>query len=609
MKYTNRIRAYFESFRVKIFLIIVSIMTALALVTTISMYLMATKSLMNQAATITETNMKLEISVVNSIFHSVEYYAKEMAVSEELRKLCSIDDQWDYQTAAEKYRQVKTFAEQKMTSLERNNLINSNITMAIYIINQKTVFDIKSTFYENVKSENISFLKDYEERLDHWVSTPRVNGVNLYPSGMTEKYPETMVSKCFPIMDESGKKIGVLAAQVNSEVFENYFSNTQKGLSGETIVIDETGLPVLYSNRRLYEHFSECLDENLEMRSRWKTIKLGAEEYMLIQGDVENIRAKLFIFIPMQDILFNISVLTKFLLLICFIVLLVSILCTAIISRYFYRPIGVLKSNMHQVKDGNLSVTIAETRKDDFQDIYDTFNDMTCRLEQLIQTVAEERTLNESAELRLLQEQLNPHFLYNTLDSIYSIAKIHKEDQIAEIVAAMSRFFRVSLSNGKNIVTMAEAADIARSYLIIQKIRFGNRINYSIEIEEGLAKVQVPKLLLQPIVENSIYHGIERKKGGGTIQIRISFLDEFCCIKVADDGIGMETEQLEEIKKQLYSDEVCQYFAVRNLAKQLRILYKGKERFRIDSKIGEGTCVTILLPVTMEGEDDKTVGG
>ena len=223
MKCTDRIRAYFESFRVKIFLIIVSIMTALALVTTISMYLMATKSLMNQAATITETNMKLEISVVNSIFHSVEYYAKEMAVSEELRKLCSIDDQWDYQTAAEKYRQVKTFAEQKMTSLERNNLINSNITMAIYIINQKTVFDIKSTFYENVKSENISFLKDYEERLDHWVSTPRVNGVNLYPSGMTEKYPETMVSKCFPIMDESGKKIGVLAAQVNSEVFENYF--------------------------------------------------------------------------------------------------------------------------------------------------------------------------------------------------------------------------------------------------------------------------------------------------------------------------------------------------------------------------------------------------
>ena len=602
MKYADRIRAYFESFRVKIFLIIVSIMTALALVTTISMYLMATKSLMNQAATITETNMKLEISVVNSIFHSVEYYAKEMAVSEELRKLCSTDDQWDYQTAAEKYRQVKTFAEQKMTSLERNNLINSNITMAIYIINQKTVFDIKSTFYENVKSENISFLKDYEERLDHWVSTPRVNGVNLYPSGMTEKYPETMVSKCFPIMDESGKKIGVLAAQVNSAVFENYFSDTQKGLSGETIVIDETGLPVLYSNRRLYEHFSECLDENLEMRSRWKTIKLGAKEYMLIQGDVENIRAKLFIFIPMQDILFNISVLTKFLLLICFIVLLVSILCTAVISRYFYRPIGILKSSMHQVKDGNLSVTIAETRKDDFQDIYDTFNDMTCRLEQLIQTVAEERTLNESAELRLLQEQLNPHFLYNTLDSIYSIAKIHKEEQIAEIVAAMSRFFRVSLSNGKNIVTMAEAADISRSYQIKQKIRFGNRINYSIEIEEGLVKIQVPKLLLQPIVENSIYHGIERKKGGGTIQIRISFLDEFCCIKVADDGIGMETEQLEEIKKQLYSDEACQYFAVRNLAKQLRILYKGKEKIRIDSKIGEGTCVTILLPVTMEGE-------
>ena len=149
MKHIDRIRSYFESFRVKIFLIIVSVMTALALVTTISMYLMATKSLMNQAATITETNMKLEISVVNSIFHSVEYYAQEMAVSEELRNLCSEDGSWDYQTAAEKYRHIKTFAEQKMTSLERSNLINSNITMAIYIFNQETVFDIKSTFYEH----------------------------------------------------------------------------------------------------------------------------------------------------------------------------------------------------------------------------------------------------------------------------------------------------------------------------------------------------------------------------------------------------------------------------------------------------------------------------
>ena len=208
MKYADRIRAYFESFRVKIFLIIVSIMTVLALVTTISMYLMATKSLMNQAATITETNMKLEISVVNSIFHSVEYYAKEMAVSEELRKLCSTDDQWDYQTAAEKYRQVKTFAEQKMTSLERNNLINSNITMAIYIINQKTVFDIKSTFYENVKSENISFLKDYEERLDHWVSTPRVNGVNLYPSGMTENIQKRWCQSVFQLWMKAERRSG-----------------------------------------------------------------------------------------------------------------------------------------------------------------------------------------------------------------------------------------------------------------------------------------------------------------------------------------------------------------------------------------------------------------
>ena len=600
----NRIKRLFKSFKVKLFFIIFLTMITLVILTTITMYLVASRSLMHQAASITETNISLEVDIVNSVFHNLGYCGELMASSEQLIAICSEREKWDYQETTEKYRLVKSLVDRYTTSLQKNALVDNNFTVALFICDQNMVFDTRSTFYENVEWNNVPFLKDYEENYGHWISTVRADGVNLYQSDIPSKYRETMISRSFSIYDANGKLAGVLAAQVSSSVFENYFSDTQKGLAGETIVIDERGIPVLYSDSELYNAFSSCELSVFEMESKWRTLQLNEIEYMLIAGDIENIDAKIFIFIPMTNILQNISMLKRYLLLICMIVFAVSIFATIVISRYFYRPIDTLKKNMHQVKAGNLAVKITDIRKDEFQDIFDTFNNMTYRLESLIQEVAEEKLLNETAELRLLQEQLNPHFLYNTLDSIYSIARINKVYQIAEIVAALSRFFRVSLSNGKNIVTMEEAIDIARNYLIIQNIRFGDRIKYFINIEDGLAQIQVPKLIVQPIVENSIYHGIERKKGGGMISIHAYFQNGECCLSVEDNGVGMEKEQLEEIRNKLYSDEECQYYAVRNLAKQLRILYKGAETFTIDSQYGKGTCVTIVIPIK---EVDKEI--
>ena len=595
-----------RGFKTKIYLMMFLITMGIVFLATMIMYRASSRSLMNQAANITSTNIELEVEMANTIFHTLEYRSGQIISRDEWREACGDTSPWDYRETAAKYRTLKKELNRYVTNVERNNLIANSIAYSLYFCGRNLLFDFNRTFYENVDSENVPFLENYEENRGHWIATVKADGVNLYHPEFRSRFQERVVSRCFEITDEDGKCIGILAAQVSSSVFENYFSDTQKGLSGETVIVDSSGMPVLYSQKELYEYIAgrETGRENGRLYER---VNVNGTPYMLTSQEIENIDSMIYIFVPITKIRMNITTLEKVFLMIVVALLLLCLIFTRVVSGVIYKPIDILNRSMYQVKQGDISTKIRETRKDEFQDIFDTFNSMTDRLESLIQEVAEERLISEKAELRLLQEQLNPHFLYNTLDSIYSIARIYKVQQIADIVAALSRFFRVSLSNGKNFVTLKEATDIARSYLIIQNIRFGGKIHYEIEEDPAMQELIVPKLILQPIVENSIYHGIERKKEGGEIRITITSGDGFCHLIIADNGIGMGEEKLEQIREHLYDDEECQYYAMRNLARQLRLTYRGKEKFSIRSVYREGTVVEIQIPIEEMSEvrDDK----
>jgi two-component system sensor histidine kinase YesM len=302
------------------------------------------------------------------------------------------------------------------------------------------------------------------------------------------------------------------------------------------------------------------------------------------------------VLIPDVEIFGQFYSIRKFFVFMIIIITLLIIPICFLITGALYKPLEKLVLAMQNVKNGNLDTAINDLRRDEYQKVYEGFNLMLGELKQLIEDLSNEKSLNKQAEINLIQAQINPHFLYNTLDSIYSIAVIHKVDEIADMASALSKFFRISLSGGKTDTSLKEALDIVKSYVTIQNIRFSDKIQYKVSIPEQHMNITVPKLLLQPIVENSIYHGLEKKKGKGRLTISSSEDEENLSLYIDDDGTGMPMEQLAALEKTIRGEEDNDHFALRNLNKQIMLKYGKSCGLSIKSQYGSGTRVTILLP-------------
>jgi len=214
----------------------------------------------------------------------------------------------------------------------------------------------------------------------------------------------------------------------------------------------------------------------------------------------------------------------------------------------------------------------------------------------------------KKAEMRALQAQINPHFLYNTLDTIIWMAESKKNKQVIEIVSALSKFFRISLSKGKDWITIAEEIEQTRSYLTIQKIRYRDVLDFNIDFDEGVSKNTILKLILQPLVENALYHGIKNKRQGGTIYVRAKMKnDNEVLLEVEDDGIGFTDEKLAQLQAELADDSgdirMESGFGIGNVNKRIRLYYGKQYGLSVRSEYNTGTCVTLVIPAK---KDDGT---
>ncbi len=213
------------------------------------------------------------------------------------------------------------------------------------------------------------------------------------------------------------------------------------------------------------------------------------------------------------------------------------------------------------------------------------------------QVTREQKQLRK-AEFELLQAQINPHFLYNTLDAIVWSAEAGNQKQVVSMVGSLSDFFRSSLNKGKEVVTIREELQHARSYLEIQQIRYQDILSYEINVPEEVFEYEIPKITIQPIIENALYHGIKLKRGGGTIMVDGVNRDEDYIIRVSDDGIGMEEERLKQVRKSLTDNDPGsgEIYGLYNVNERIRLGYGEEYGISIDSVFGEGTTVTIRLP-------------
>jgi two-component system sensor histidine kinase YesM len=206
-----------------------------------------------------------------------------------------------------------------------------------------------------------------------------------------------------------------------------------------------------------------------------------------------------------------------------------------------------------------------------------------------------------------LQAQINPHFLYNTLDTIIWMAESKKTDDVVSLVTALSSFFRISLSKGMDWITIGEEIERIRSYLTIQKMRYRDILDFKIDVDEEVTENTILKLILQPLVENALYHGIKNKRQGGTISIRVRQMNEDeILLEVEDDGIGFTPEKLAQLQAELADDsgefKLESGYGIGNVNKRIRLYYGSPYGVSIQSEYNSGTCVNLVIPAKMETE-------
>ena len=283
------------------------------------------------------------------------------------------------------------------------------------------------------------------------------------------------------------------------------------------------------------------------------------------------------------------------------------------LTESIHTAIYSLEETVRRIAEGNFSDRVRGMNVTELKELGEQINQMADRLEMLIDQVRQKQDNLSKAELRTLQAQISPHFLYNTLDTIVWQAESGKGDEVVRLTRSLSDFFRISLSAGADWIPVTQELKHVSAYLSIQKTRYRDILDYEVEMPDGLEEIYMLKLLLQPLVENALYHGIKNKRGGGKITIRVSRQNRIMTFTVADTGKGMTPEQLRQLEEMLKEETPTAQaalepghtgFGLRNVDTRIRLYYRKQTGLNFQSG-PEGTEVSFTIPIRTREEIDN----
>lgn len=276
--------------------------------------------------------------------------------------------------------------------------------------------------------------------------------------------------------------------------------------------------------------------------------------------------------------------------------LVVTLVVTSLIANGISKPINRLKDHMQLIESGDFYQSIEISGQKEVIVLAHSFNAMIEEIRSLMEKVLTEQKEKRKTEFQALQNQINPHFLYNTLDSIVYLSENKLNDKVVEMVVALSKFFRISISRGENIIPLKEEIEHARNYLLIQKIRYNEKFDFKFEVQDEVLAYKVVKLSLQPLIENAIYHGINTEYNSGMITIRAFLKDDKLILEVEDDGYGIPDEEIEELYQSIKYGELSKSVGLRNVYQRLKIYYGEAFDFIIESELDEKTIFRLSIP-------------
>lgn len=414
---------------------------------------------------------------------------------------------------------------------------------------------------------------------------------------------ERVISIVRTITDEDESRIlGVLVIELAPGTFSDLLLGNQSSQNQYTFIVDKKG-DIIGSNKNVDNSWYGRIDEKFQKGIQKFEMEWKGKRYY-VSGQYNGVTGWItYSVILLKNIFPQFEMLKDS---ISFIVLITTIgvsFVIMIISYTMTRPINRLSDAMHSVMNGNFELQLPNKRRDEIGELINSFNFMINKINTLIKEVYQERIAQRNAEMEALQTQINPHFLYNTLDSINWMLINKGENEISEIIISLGNLMRYSISKKGSLVPLEQEFKYILSYFRIQKNRLEERLNYEIELQEQIKGFMVPKLILQPLVENAITHGIEPKNKGGTVKIKACEDEGFVRITVLDDGIGMDEEALNRLMLARENDDSYTNIGVRNVDRRIRLHYGDKYGLKLESTYGEGTRITIIIPKGAEAEN------
>ena len=416
------------------------------------------------------------------------------------------------------------------------------------------------------------------------------------------------LSRAVEVTDEGKATQALLLINLNYRYFEEIFSNVNLGNGGYVYLTNDRGDIIwhpkqneIYSGRFNEDNkYAATLKDgitvenlsgkNLTLNVRtigytgWKLVGVTPSAALGIDG----IKFRFFVLFVADLFLFLLAMINAF------------------ISDKISNPIKRLDGSVREIERGNLDVEIVPSGSYEVEHLGKSIKNMLGRIKVLMSDLVAEHNAKRKSEFDTLQSQINPHFLYNTLDIIVWMIENENSDKAVNIVTALAKFFRISLSKGKNIITVKDEVEHVRNYLMIQNMRFKNRFEYSIDVDEKVLSYSSLKLMLQPLVENAIYHGMEFMDGDGEIDVKVFKEDDSLYFTITDNGLGMSEDMVETLlSKDFVPSKKGSGIGVKNVNERIKLYFGSEYGLKVESEPDEGTKITIHLPAVVYGENDE----
>lgn len=428
----------------------------------------------------------------------------------------------------------------------------------------------------------------------HLFSHPIGRNIKLMQNISADQVLSAVKAVKDPVTDEI---IGVVMIDMKLDFIRSIVESVSLGKSGFIFIMDEMN-GVVYSpvNRIVYRISGEWLGGTTGSLVK----PIFGRNYQIIYNTFPDIGWRIVGVIPLSESLKVVSDLQAVTVIIAMVTLFFAFIASWFFTNSIVRPVGKLRSLMRKVEEGELNLRFPGRTNDEIGQLGNSFNKMVEEIENLINMVYMEQKEKREAELKALQAQIKPHFLYNTLDTIQWMAQDRDAQDIVELIVALTNLFRIGLSKGNEIIPLTDELQHVESYLVIQMARYEDKLDYEILVSDEIKRNRVLKIILQPLVENAIYHGIKTKSGRGKIVIRGFKDDNGLRLIVEDDGVGLPEDKLIQLREDMRFTRQTgreRGYGLFNVNERIKLSHGPEYGISINSVHGQGTVVEVRLPL------------